>query len=260
MIAPGPVQLIPKSNATAGLLAHIAVSKFADRLPLYRQEKIFARLGIDLSRAVMAKWMVQAACNCTGLLDLLQNELQRGPLINIDESPFQVLNEPGRKNTSKSYMWVYRGGQPDHRILLYQYHRTRSGRTALNFLQDYQGYIQSDDFSGYDHLDQNSHIVHLACWAHARRKFIKVVKVRKKHRKPGDPQSLADEALDYIGDLYQIEKEAKLLELDAFGIYQLRQEKAKPLLEKLKEWLDAKQPLIAPKSLLGQAIGPIGKS
>jgi len=255
VIAPAPEQLIPKSNATAGLLAHIAVSKFADAVPLYRQQKIFDRLGVDLSRAVMSQWMVKAAQNCSGLLDLLQNELLSGPLINIDESPFQVLNEPGRRNTSKSYMWVYRGGLPDRPVLLYQYQRTRSGRTALNFLQDYHGYIQSDDFSGYDHLDQNPHIVHLGCWAHSRRKFIKVVKVRKKHRsKRTDPKSLADEALDYIGDLYQIEKEAKRLELDVFGIYQLRQEKAKPLLEKFKQWLDAKQPLTPPKSLLGKAI------
>ena len=255
MIAPVPAQLIPKSNATAGLLAHIAVSKFADAVPLYRQEKIFGRLGIDLSRAVMSQWMIKAAHGCAGLLDLLHNELLSGPLIGIDESPFQVLKEPGRRNTSKSYMWVFRGGPPDRPVLLYQYQRTRSGRTALNFLQDYHGYIQSDDFSGYDHLDQNSDIIHLGCWAHARRYFMKVVKVRKKHRsKPADPKTLADEALDYIGDLYKVEKEAKRLELDTFGIYQLRQEKAKPLLEKFKQWLDAKQPLIPPKSLLGKAI------
>jgi transposase len=170
-IAPAPLQLIRKSNATAGLLAHIAVSKFADGLPLYRQQKIFDRLGIEMTRAVMVKWMVQAAQRCAGLVDLLRAEIRSGPLINIDESPLQVLNEAGRKNTSKSYMWVYRGGHPDHPAFLYQYHRTRSGREALEFLDDYHGYIQSDDFSGYDHLEQKPDIVHLGCWAHARRKF-----------------------------------------------------------------------------------------
>jgi transposase len=150
MIAPPPVQLIPKSNSTAGLLAHIAVSKFADGLPLYRQQKIFGRLGIDLPRAVMAKWMVQSALHCAGLLDLLQAEIRSGPLIGIDETPLQVLNEAGRDNTTKSYMWVFRGGSPDRPTLLYQYQRTRSGRLALEFLNDYHGYIQSDDFSGYD--------------------------------------------------------------------------------------------------------------
>jgi transposase len=254
-IAPAPVQLIPKSNATAGLLAHIAVSKFADGLPLYRQQKIFSRLGIDMSRAVMAKWMVKAGCSCNGLMGLLFKEIRGGPIINIDETPLQVLNEAGRSNTSKSYMWVYRGGKLDHPILLYQYQRTRSGRVALEFLSDYHGYIQSDDFAGYDHLDQNPDIVHLGCWAHARRKFVKVVQVRKRNRsKRVNPKSLADEALDYIGKLYGIEKEARRRELSADEIYQLRQEKTKPLLDEFKIWLEAKQPLTPPKGLLGQAI------
>lgn len=255
-IAPALVQLIPKSNATAGLLAHIAVSKFADALPLYRQEKIFSRLGIDLSRAAMAKWMVKAGRSCNGLMDLLFEEIRGGPIINIDETPLQVLNEGGRSNTSKSYMWVYRGGPLDHPVLLYQYQRTRSGRVALEFLSDYRGYIQSDDFAGYDHLGQNPDIVHLGCWAHARRKFVKVAQVRKKHRsKRANPKSLADEALDYIGRLYQVEKDARRRELDVGQIYDLRQEKTKPILEAFKIWLDAKQSLTPPKGLLGQAIG-----
>jgi transposase len=254
-IAPPPVQLIPKSNATAGLLAHIAVTKFADAVPLYRQQKIFARLGIDLSRAVMSGWMVKAARSCTGLMDLLQDEIRGGPLINIDESPLQVFNEAGRANTSQSYMWVYRGGQPDRPVLLYQYHPTRSGKKALDFLSDYQGYIQSDDFAGYDHLDQSPGIVHLGCWAHARRRFVKVVKVRKKHRsKRINPKGLADDALDIIGRLYQIEKEARQRELDPPGIKQLRQEKSRPLLDHFKNWLIKSHPLTPPKGLLGQAI------
>ena len=254
-IAPPPVQLIPKSNATAGLLAHIAVTKFADAMPLYRQEKIFNRLGIDLSRAVMAGWMVQAARRCDGLTDLLQDEIRGGPLINIDETPLQVLNEAGRANTTKSYMWVYRGGSPDHPVLLYQYHPTRSGKTALEFLSDYQGYIQTDDYAGYDHLGRQAGIVHLGCWAHARRKFVKVVQVRKKHRsKRANPKGLADEALEYIGQLYQVEKEARQRELDSTRIYLLRQEKSKPILESFKDWLTTNQPLTPPRGLLGQAI------
>ncbi len=97
--------------------------------------------------------------------------------------------------------------------------------------------------------------MHLGCWAHARRKFVKVAKVRKKHRsKQANPKSLADEALDYIGNLYQIEKEAQRRELGAVQICQLRQEKAKPLLEKFKGWLEINQPLTPPKGLLGRAI------
>jgi transposase len=136
-IAPAPVTLIPKSNATEGLLAHIVVSKFADGLPLYRQEKIFARMGIELARATMANWGVQAAQLCSPILDLLIEDLKNGPLINMDETPLQVLKEPGRANTTKSYMWVFCGGAPDHPSVLYRYHPTRSGELALKFLDDY---------------------------------------------------------------------------------------------------------------------------
>jgi transposase len=200
--------------------------------------------------------MVKAALHCKGLIDLLREEIRGGPLINIDETPLQVLKEAGRPNTSKSYMWVYRGGKLEHPVLLYQYQRTRSGKVALEFLSDYQGYIQSDDFAGYDHLDQNPDIVHLGCWVHARRKFVKVVQVRKKHRSNRtNPKSLADEALDYIGKLYQVEKKARRLELDCEEIYQLRQNETKPLLDNFKIWLDAHREVAPPKGLLGQAIG-----
>jgi len=254
-IAPPPVQLIPKSIATEGLIAHLIVSKFADGLPLYRQQKIFSRLGIDLSRATMANWVVNAGRQCQPLIELLQEEIRSGPLINIDETPYQVLNEPGRHNTSKSYMWVFKGGQENSPGLLYQYHRTRSGEAALNFLGNYQGYVQSDAFSGYERLSEKKGIRHMGCWAHARRNFVNVIKAKKKNRSNQiQPKSLADEALEFIGRLYQIEKEAKIKNLEAIQIYQLRQEKAKPVLEAFKIWLTAKQQITPPKGLLGKAV------
>lgn len=254
-IAPAPVQLIPKSIASEGLIAHLVVSKFADGLPLYRQQKIFGRLGIELSRATMANWVVKAAQQCQPLIDLLQEEIRSGPLINVDETPYQVLNEPGRSNTSKSYMWVFKGGRENRPALLYQYHRTRSGEAALDFLGDYQGYVQSDAFSGYERLSEKKGITHVGCWAHARRNFVDVVKVKKKNRSGRiQPKSLADEALTFIGHLYQIEKEAKINHLEPQEIYQLRQKKTKPVLEDFKIWLTAKQQVTPPKGLLGKAI------
>ncbi len=254
-IAPPPVQLIPKGIASEGLIAHLIVSKFADGLPLYRQQKIFGRLGIELSRATMANWVVKASQKCRPLIDLLQEEIRSGPLINVDETPYQVLNEPGRRNTSKSYMWVFKGGIENRPTLLYQYHRTRSGEAALNFLKDYQGYVQSDAFSGYECLADKKGIIQLGCWAHARRYFVDVIKAKKKNRsKRIQPKSLADEALEFIRDLYRIEKEAKIKSLDPQEIYQLRQEKVKPVLDAFNIWLTAKQPMTPPKGLLGKAI------
>ena len=254
-IAPAPVQLIEKSMASQGLLAHIVVSKFADALPLYRQQKIFARLGIELSRATMANWLVQVAQRCKPLTELLEHQIRGGPLIHMDETPLQVLKEPGRANTSKSYMWVFCGGQIDRPTVLYRYQPTRSGKVALAFLDEYHGYIQSDDYDGYDYLGQKKSIIHMACWAHARRKFTEVIKARKKNRgNRTNKKTLADEALDYIGKLYLIEKQAREQELTAEQIHILRQEKAKPILKEFEKWLEKTQPLTPPQGLLGIAI------
>lgn len=254
-IAPVPLQLIPKSIASEGLVAHIAVSKFADALPLYRQEKILARLSVDICRATMANWMKLAAERCQPLIELLIEEIRSGPLINIDESPFQVLNEPGRSNTSKSYVWVFCGGPLDAPAVLFQYHPTRSGKLALDLLDGYHGYIQTDGYAGYDHLSTDSDIEHLGCMVHARRKFMEVNKSRKKVRgKKVQSKGLADEALDFIGELYQIEKYARVNGLSYDQILELRDQKARPILDRFKTWLDIHHPQVPPKSLLGKAI------
>jgi transposase len=253
-IAPPPAQLIPKSMVTEALLSHIIVSKFADALPLYRQQKIFARLGVELPRATMANWAIAAAQRCSPLIELFEDAIRSGPLINIDETPLQVLNEPGRANTTKSYMWVFCGGQSDQPAYLYCYYPTRSGQVALGFLQNYKGCIQSDDFSGYDHLDQNPAIRHLGCWAHARRKFVEVAKARKKVRgKVDGPKSLADEAMEYIAAIYLVEKQAREKGYTPDELHALRQEKAKPVLEQFRTWLERTRPLTPPKGLLGIA-------
>ncbi len=129
-IAPPPRQIISKGIATAGLLAHILTAKFCDALPFYRQERQFARLGAEIPRATMANWAMKAANACTPLLELLWREVHSGPLINIDETSLQILAEPGRAPTSKSYMWICRGGDPHHPGILYHYAPSRSARIA----------------------------------------------------------------------------------------------------------------------------------
>jgi len=254
-IAPPPVQLIPKSMATEGLLAHIFTSKFADGLPLYRQQKIFTRLGLEMSRSTMANWAIEASKQCKPLIDLLQLEIRGGPLINVDETTLQVLKEPGRRNTSKSYMWLYRGGPPEKPAIVYQYAPSRSGQVAENFIGDYEGYLQSDAFAGYDRFEGKPHIRLLGCWAHARRKFFAVIKAKKKIRsKHKKPKGLADEALSFIKELYRIEKQVREQELGRDQIFNLRKSDAVPVLDNFKQWLDEKSPIVPPKSLLGVAI------
>ena len=254
-IAPPAIQLIPKSIATEGLLAHIFTSKFADGLPLNRQQKIFVRHGLELPRSTMAGWAIEASKRCRPLMELLAAEIRGGPVINVDETTLQVLKEPGRRNTSKSYMWLYRGGLPEKPVLVYQYAPIRSGQVAQDFIGDFEGYLQADAFSGYDRFEKNSKIRLMGCWAHARRKFFDVVKAKKKIRsKSKNPKSLADEALAFISELYGIEKQAREKEMDRLQIFQLRREQAVAVLDNFKKWLDEKSPIVPPKSLLGKAI------
>ena len=206
--APLALQLIPRSILTPGLAAHILVSKFVDALPFYRQAKQFERIGVEISRATMSTWTIQIAEKCNPLLSLLHSELLCGPLINIDETTVQVLDEPGRSNTTKSYMWVFRGGPSDKPVLIFHYHPTRSGQVPIEFLQGYQGYVQTDGFCGYDELGKQAGICLVGCWAHARRKFIEVLKVTEKASRK-KTTTHTNTALGYIRKLYEIEKRAK---------------------------------------------------
>lgn len=249
-IAPVPPQIIPKSIAGSGLLAHILTAKFIDHTPFYRQEKQFARLGVEVSRTSMCSWAMQAAIACRSLLNLLQEEVLAGSYLNIDETTLQVLQEPGRDPTSKSYMWIFRRGDPGRPILIYQYHPTRSGDVARTFLEDFTGFVQTDGYSGYDFLDHTAHIRHIGCWAHVRRKFMDVVNAQGKNRKTG----AADMALSYIGKLYKLEKEAKAKNLSPAEVYRLRQAEAKPILDDMHRWLTRKSVQTPPKGLLGKAV------
>ena len=250
-IAPVPPQIVPKGIASAGLLAHILTAKFADALPFYRQEKQFARLGVEIGRATMCNWAMKAAEACKPLLELLSQEIRSGPLINIDETTVQVLHEPGRSPTTKSYMWIFRGGDPQKVSLIYRYAPTRSGDVAASFIKKYKGAVQTDGYVGYDFLDTKDSIIHLGCWAHVRRKFMDAAKAgSSKSKKRGS----VDVALGYIRKLYGIEKQAKVQELDAEQVVALRQSEVKPMLEKFRQWLEKKSLQVVPKSLLGKAV------
>lgn len=250
-IAPVPPQLIPKGIASAGLVAHLLTAKFEDALPFYRQEKQFRRLGVELHRGTMCSWAMKVAEQCQPLLDLLHKEILSGPLINADETTLQVLQEPGRSAHTKSYMWIFRGGEPLKPSYIYQYHPTRSSSVISEFLDSYEGAVQSDGYKGYDFLDKNQAISHFGCWAHARRKFNDADKARGKNvGKPGSTTV----ALNFIRQLYAIEKKARLAEMNPEEFLDLRQKETEPILEKFKEWLGKKSTQVLPKGLLGIAI------
>lgn len=257
-IAPVPVQLIPRSISSPSLLAQIFVSKFADSIPFYRQEKQLSRMGIKITRATMCTWATKVAEKCNSLLELLRSEVLRGPLINIDETTFQVLDEPGRPAESKSYMWIFRGGPPGKIAVLFRYDPSRNGKVARNFLDDYHGYVQTDGYAGYNFLDTQAGIVHLGCWAHVRRKFVEVIKAAEKNvdgsTDNDKDKGKAGEAIKFISKLYRIERNAQVRGLDAESVRQLRQQESGPVLDDFEKWLKVNTPKVPPRCLLGKAI------
>lgn len=249
-IAPVPPQIVPRGIATPELVAHVVTAKFVDGIPLYRQESQFGRMGIDIGRATMVSWILIAAAACSRLLELLTEEVLAGPLINMDETRLQVLRELGRNNTTTSYMWVCRGGPPDRPGILFRYEPSRAGKIPEEFLRDYKGYLQTDGYTGYQSVGNREGISHLGCWAHVRRKFVDVIKGTKGVGKAG----IAQDVINRIGKLYEVERQAREEKLNDNQIVARREQEARPILNEIKVVLDQRQKTTPPRSLLGKAI------
>jgi len=242
-------QPIPKSMATPTLLAHIATSKFQDALPLYRQEKIFARYGIEMDRTTLARWMIQAAKLSQPLINLMSEDQLANKVIGCDETPLQVLDEPNRHPQQTSYMWVTcsMDGPPS---VLFNYYEGRSAKVATELLSQFEGTIVCDGLKSYDAFAAQRKVLLAGCMAHIRRKFYAAEKVAKK----ADPKAIprAKLPLDLIKALYKIEKEIKNKPPDV--VLAERQKKSQPIMADFKIWLDDQQNKVLPKSLLGKAI------
>jgi len=248
-LAPLPAQPIPKSMASAGLLAHVTVSKYQDALPLYRQEQILQRIGVELPRATLANWMIQAGQLIQPVINLLRDRLLAYDIIHMDETTVQVLTEPDKRAQSKSYLWVQRGGPPEQTVILYDYDPGRGSGVPTRLLEGFKGYLQTDGYDGYNATVIQNDLVHVGCMAHARRKFSEAVKAQgRKKKKTGKAQ----QGLSFIQRLYRIEKQIKDLSPEAR--YTQRQEKAEPVLNKLHAWLEASLEQVPPTTAVGKAL------
>lgn len=238
---------LQKSMAGASLLAFLIVAKFADGLPLYRIAQRLQRLGIELSHALMSAWLVQ----CAGLLEDLHARMRRKVLdsghIFTDDTVLPLQNkDPTRRSTIQSRLWVYARHHRRHKpLVIYEFSRSRSQDSPLAVLADFRGYVQADAFTGYDRLFANAEIQEVACWAHARRKFVEVAELMKT---PGR----AHEALAFIRALYRIERQSRSLN-DAER-HAERQRRAVPVLDAFKAWLGTQANAVLPKSGLGNAV------
>jgi transposase len=240
-----PKELIPKSIATPELLSYITISKYADALPLYRLSGMFKRIQAHISRQVMSNWMIKCAKGIQPLVNLIRDELYNQPCIHMDETTIQVLKEPGKKASNKSYMWVQRGGDN----IIFDYQDNRSAKIVEQLLANYKGAIMTDGYKTYDAVAKSYGITHLGCWVHARRYFIKVL--------DDSENTNASKMIDLIGKLYGIEKQIKGKDPDI--IYKKRQEYAKPILIEIRAFLDEILHTTLPKGRMGEALGYLHK-
>ena len=248
--APLPAQPIPKSQASAGLLAYTAVSKYVDALPLYRQVAMWSRVGVELDRTTLSNWMIKVGELLVPIYNLLQDKLLAGRVIHMDETRVQVLKEPGRRAESQSYMWVRVGGDPPQRIILFDYEPTRNSEAAKQLLEGFNGALVSDGYEGYNAAVKTHQLSHAGCWAHVRRRFDEAVKASAKNKKSRSGK--AHYALAVIGKLYAIER--RIANLSTEEKFETRQAQSKPLLDEFKIWLEESLPTTPPSNLLGKAL------
>lgn len=241
--------LIPGGFASPEAVAHLMVQKFVMGSPLYRQEQEWNRRGLKLPRQTMSNWLVKCSEDyLTPVCDELKAELVKHDLLHADETELQVLREPGKKATSKSYMWLYRtSSDAKHPIVLYEYQPDRKQERPQTFLKGFHGYLQTDGYSGYHGVED---VIHVGCWAHARRKFDEAVKALPKGKQAAS--SAAVTGLAYCTKLFQLEQEYTAQGLNFEERKQQRLERSKPVLDAMLTWAETRN--AAPKSKLGQAL------
>jgi transposase len=243
--APKPMAPIEKGLPGPGLLAHVAVSKYGDHLPLNRQEEIFHRQGVDLPRQTMADWMRAGADLVSPLYALMKQQVLSSKAIQTDDTPVPVL-DPDLPHTRTGRIWTY-VGDGEHPYTVYDYTPTRSRDGPEEFLKAFRGYLQADAYSGYDHFYEEPErgIEEVACMAH----------VRRKHWEAQSSDLMRSTVmLAYIRLLYDVEREARDQKLGSDARRAWRQAKSKPILEDIHAYLEREQPQVLPKSPEGQAI------
>lgn len=244
--APSPKALLPKSLVSPSLMAYIMNQKYANAMPLYRQEQEFKRLGVELSRQNLSNWVLKGAARLTPLFEEMKKELLNRELLHADETRLEVLKEPGRDSGCNSYMWLYRTSMDTTRpVIAYDYQIGRSGDYAKAFLKGWTGkYLHCDGYSGYKKLEG---VTLCGCFAHAKRKF------HEAHQgNPGNEEAKRGES--YIQKLFAIEHKADRKSYKAEDRLTLRQKESAKVLEEFYEWIEEITPKTLPQSLLGKAL------
>lgn len=240
-----PTMPINKGIATSSLLSQIITSKYQYALPLHRQETMFKQYGIELSRKTMSDWVLKSAVLFEPLIQRLKQELLKQPVVHVDETTVNVVNA----DKVKSYMWLYCTGtySPTSNsdipnIVLYDYQNSRAASCVVNYLDGYSGYLQVDGYAAYEKTQATL----ACCWSHARRKFIEAKEVQGKKR-----TGKADVVLSLIQKLYGIESKAK--DKTPVEKHEIRTQQSRPVIDKLRLWLEKNQPRLIGKTKLAEA-------
>ncbi|WP_164670433.1 IS66 family transposase [Virgibacillus doumboii] len=243
-----PEPVFPGSLASPSAMAYTMTQKYVEGMPLYRQEKHLERFGISIPRQTLANWIAYGA---NAWLELIYKEMHARLLeldmAHADETTLQVLSEPERPATSKSYMWLYRSGHTDVPIVLYDYQQPRAGKHPRRFLEGFKGYLHVDGYPGYNGL---TNVTLVGCWAHARRKFTEALQALPESAATTSVK--AKEGLAFCNQLYEIER--KLKDVSPKERYKQRLERSQPVMEAFLAWLQEQTPRVLPKSALGKAI------
>ena len=247
-----PVHPLGKCFASTPLLANIMVSKYADGLPLYRQESILKRYGHAVSRSNMAHWMIRLEDVLKPLMTLMRESQNASFYLQIDEARIQVLKEDGKTAQSEKWMWVTRGGPPGQPCVLFEYDPSRAGLIPERLLHGFSGTLQADGYAGYNLVCKNENLTRIGCWDHVRRKFVEAEKAADKTGAKKVKTSKADVGISKMRKLYLIEK--KIKHLEPAEKQRLRQELSIPVLNDFKQWLDKNVTKVVKKSLTRTAI------
>jgi transposase len=238
--------IIDKGLATTGLLAQVLVAKYADHLPLYRQEAIYARAGVPLARSTLAQWVGSCGVQLQPLVDALRQEVLAHSILQADETPVQMLKHGSERDgkTYRAYFWAYTPGRhEDLKAVVYDFCESRAGRHAGEFLQDWHGTLLVDDFAGYKQL-MGEHIKEAGCWAHARRKFFELHAANK--------SQIAEQALVQIGQLYEVERQ--VANANGHERLRMRQQHSRPIVDRLHVWLSEHRARVPEGSATARAI------
>jgi transposase len=239
---------IERGRPSAGLLAHVLVSKYADHLPLYRQSAIYTRHGVELERSTLADWVGRSAALLQALVEALRREVMASEVLHGDDTPVPVL-APGLGRTKTGRLWAYVRDERPHAgkrppAAIYLYSPDRKGEHPQSHLKVFKGTLHADGYAGFNAIFEGQAVVEAACWAHVRRKFFDV------HEASASP--IAKEALDRIGALYGVEAEVRGRPPDERR--RTRRQRASPLIDELRSWLDTTRPKLSTKSELAAAM------